>query len=131
RAAVSRLVIAGTEARERKHCFDHFIVILRSEQLIDYVGSGSRQPFESYRSEIFSTVKKHPSLVPLVFAIGLGAAFASCYLVRLATFNIDTSWRKSTCPHPWQKYKQTDKFKMMTVSIDYSKNEFPEERPNI
>ena len=63
-----------------------------------------------------STWKKHPSLIPLWVALGGGMLLAGTYLTRLATRNPDTSWDRKNNPHPWQKMKQTDQYKVMWLN---------------
>ncbi|XP_025080552.1 cytochrome c oxidase subunit NDUFA4-like [Pomacea canaliculata] len=79
-----------------------------------------------------SSLKGHPSLIPLFVCVGTGVAGAAYYLLRLSTRNPDVSWKRDEVnEYPWNAYKPTDQYKFYSPKRDYSKEKFPEERPNI
>jgi len=51
-----------------------------------------------------ASLKKHPSLIPLFVALGLGVGGAAYYTMRLATRCPDVTWNRTTNPEPWQEY---------------------------
>ncbi|XP_051161230.1 cytochrome c oxidase subunit NDUFA4-like [Leptopilina boulardi] len=51
------------------------------------------------------SLKKHPSLIPLYFCLGVGATAVVGYMTRCALKNPDVSWNLKTNPEPWQKYE--------------------------
>jgi len=78
-----------------------------------------------------ASLAHHRALVPLFASIVGGAALSAAYLARLCIKNPDCSWDRKNNPHPWQKMKQTDRYKFMQVSGDYATFKHPEERPDI
>jgi len=50
------------------------------------------------------SLKKHPSLIPLFVSLGIGVAFSTYYVLRLATRNPDITWNRKSNPEPWQHY---------------------------
>jgi len=76
------------------------------------------------------SLKKHPSLVPLLAAVGLGAVGATYYLARLSQ-NTDTSWNKKTNPYPWQNTAFNEQRKFYAARHDYKDLKKPEGRPDI
>ncbi|XP_078094356.1 cytochrome c oxidase subunit NDUFA4-like [Mustelus asterias] len=63
--------------------------------------------------------KRHPSLIPLFFFIGLGASGAGLYLSRLAMFSPDVCWDKTNNPEPWNKLRYNQQYKFVAVNTDY------------
>jgi len=77
------------------------------------------------------SLKKHPSLIPLFFCVGVGVVGASFYVTRLATRCPDVSWDKKKNPEPWQKLGATGQYKFYSPVRDYKSLKYPEERPNL
>ncbi|MPC52076.1 Cytochrome c oxidase subunit NDUFA4 [Portunus trituberculatus] len=51
-----------------------------------------------------SSLKKHPSLIPLYVCLGAGVAMSFFYTVRLATRNPDVTWRHVANPEPQKEW---------------------------
>ncbi|XP_031845303.1 NADH dehydrogenase (ubiquinone) MLRQ subunit [Nomia melanderi] len=66
-----------------------------------------------------ASIKKNPSLIPLFFAVGMGALGATLYLMRLAFTNPDVAWFPKHNAEPWNDYKQKQ-YKFM--SYHYNKD---------
>ncbi|XP_067686444.1 cytochrome c oxidase subunit NDUFA4-like [Haliotis asinina] len=77
-----------------------------------------------------SSLKSHPSLIPLFVATGVGAAAAFFYTMRLATRNPDVCWDRKNNPYPWQQYERRQ-YKFYSPIRDYSKETYPKERPSL
>uniref|UniRef100_A0A1B0DJC1 Uncharacterized protein n=1 Tax=Phlebotomus papatasi TaxID=29031 RepID=A0A1B0DJC1_PHLPP len=77
----------------------------------------------------FSTLKKHPALLPLYACVGLGLSGAIFYVLRNATRNPDVSWNKSSNPEPWQEYSNKQ-YKFYSPVRDYSTIESPAPKYN-
>jgi NADH dehydrogenase (ubiquinone) 1 alpha subcomplex subunit 4 len=76
------------------------------------------------------SLKKHPSLIPLLVCLGGGSIMAFAYTMRLATRNPDVTWDRKNNPYPWQKY-EGKQYKFYAPLIDYKKASHPPERPDI
>ncbi|RZF41000.1 hypothetical protein LSTR_LSTR006303 [Laodelphax striatellus] len=70
-----------------------------------------------------SSLKSHPSLIPLYVCVAVGAAGATFYTLRLATRNPDVSWTKKN-DEPWNEYSNKQ-YKFYSPNLDYSKIESP------
>ncbi|CAN0363162.1 unnamed protein product [Lampetra fluviatilis] len=70
---------------------------------------------------LFSKARKHRSLYPMLFFIGLGLSTAALYTLRLALRNPDISWNKKGNPEPWNNLEPTHQYKFLAVSMDYDK----------
>ncbi|XP_013778386.1 cytochrome c oxidase subunit NDUFA4-like [Limulus polyphemus] len=66
------------------------------------------------------SLRKHPSLVPLVATVGLGVVVASLYLGRLAVKSPEVSWNKKQNPEPWNEYDKKQ-YKFYSPNVDYEK----------
>ncbi|CAL1677594.1 unnamed protein product [Lasius platythorax] len=66
----------------------------------------------------FTSLKKHPALMPLYFCIGLGGAMAFVYTLRLALRNPDVSWSNKKEAEPWNYYKDKQ-YKFYAPQTDY------------
>ncbi|XP_045122047.1 cytochrome c oxidase subunit NDUFA4-like [Portunus trituberculatus] len=66
-----------------------------------------------------SSLKKHPSLIPLYVCLGAGVAMSFFYTVRLATRNPDVTWRHVANPEP-QKEWSDKQYKFYSPVRDYS-----------
>ncbi|GAB0091853.1 cytochrome c oxidase subunit NDUFA4 [Sergentomyia squamirostris] len=71
-----------------------------------------------------SSLKKHPYLIPIYLAAGLGLGAAIFSITRAALRNPDVSWNTKTNPEPWQEYSNKQ-YKLYSPIRDYSKTESP------
>ncbi|KAK3584409.1 hypothetical protein CHS0354_023251 [Potamilus streckersoni] len=78
-----------------------------------------------------ASIKKHPSLIPLFFFVGSGCLFAGLYTLRLCLYSPDVSIDRKNNPFPYLKWDPTHQYKLYSPIRDYSKEEFPKERPKI
>merc|ERR1712071_533653 len=62
------------------------------------------------------SLKKHPSLIPLFVSLGIGVAFSTYYVLRLATRNPDITWNRKSNPEPWQHYADKQ-YKVLLVQL--------------
>ncbi|KAG5328727.1 NDUA4 oxidase, partial [Acromyrmex charruanus] len=75
----------------------------------------------------FTSMKQHPALLPLYFCLGLGAAGAAFYMLRLASRNPDVSWLNKKESEPWNDYKiKQYKFYATKDEISNAKSPAPE-----
>ncbi|XP_076437069.1 cytochrome c oxidase subunit NDUFA4-like [Babylonia areolata] len=77
-----------------------------------------------------SSLKGHPSLIPLFVCVGAGVVGAGYYLTRLSTRSLDVSWKKNDV-QPWNRVGPTYQYKFYSPKRDYSKEASPAERPEI
>lgn len=77
------------------------------------------------------SLKKHPSLIPLLTFLGIGAGMAAFYVARLATRSPDVCWDKKNNPYPWQKKDVNFQYKFYSDKMDYKKLQSPAGRPDI
>ncbi|KAL8608019.1 hypothetical protein ACOMHN_023835 [Nucella lapillus] len=78
-----------------------------------------------------SSLKGHPSLIPLFVCVGAGVVGAGYYLMRLSTRSPDVSWNKRDEVQPWNKLSPTYQYKFYSPKREYAKEAFPEDRPDI
>jgi hypothetical protein len=79
-------------------------------------------------------LKNNYSLIPLVFSLGLGIAFASFHSLRLLTRSPDIMVDKKNNPDPHNKFIKPDgtfvQYKYFSTH-DYTKMKVDEERPKL
>ncbi|XP_026812403.1 cytochrome c oxidase subunit NDUFA4-like [Rhopalosiphum maidis] len=63
------------------------------------------------------SLKKHKSLIPLFFCLGIGMAGAGFYLTRLAMKSPEVTWHPKKNQEPWEEYKQKT-YKFYSTSSD-------------
>lgn len=78
-----------------------------------------------------ASLRSHPSLIPLFVCVGAGAAGAAFYVGRLATRNLDVKWNKSKADYPWNQTGPSYQYKFYSPKRDYSREKFPDERPDV
>ncbi|XP_034944326.1 cytochrome c oxidase subunit NDUFA4 [Chelonus insularis] len=54
----------------------------------------------------FSSLKKHPSLIPIYVCVFAGLVGSVGYLVRLATKSPEVTWLPKKNTEPWEAYKE-------------------------
>ncbi|XP_018366715.1 PREDICTED: cytochrome c oxidase subunit NDUFA4 [Trachymyrmex cornetzi] len=75
----------------------------------------------------FTSMMKHPALLPLYFCVGLGGCGAAFYIFRLAARNPDVSWLNKKESEPWNYYKNKQyKFYATNDEIKNAKSQAPE-----
>lgn len=79
-----------------------------------------------------ASLMKHPSLIPLFLCVGGGGVWATYYTCRLAFKCPDVAWwNKGSGDQPNLSWPINKQYKFMSPTRDYSKETFPEERPDI
>ncbi|XP_015590043.1 cytochrome c oxidase subunit NDUFA4 [Cephus cinctus] len=71
-----------------------------------------------------SSLKKHPSLIPLYACLIAGVGAACAYTIRLAVKNPDVTWNSKKNPVPQEAYKDKQ-YKFISPVRDYSKVKCP------
>ncbi|MBD4896697.1 hypothetical protein GUF81_13650, partial [Xanthomonas citri pv. citri] len=69
-----------------------------------------------------SSLKKHPSLIPLYICLGAGVLLSAGYTLRLATRNPDVCWNRKKDPNEAYREKQ---YKFMNTHIDWNTYQCP------
>uniref|UniRef100_A0A7R9I9U9 NADH dehydrogenase [ubiquinone] 1 alpha subcomplex subunit 4 n=1 Tax=Timema tahoe TaxID=61484 RepID=A0A7R9I9U9_9NEOP len=72
----------------------------------------------------FSSLKRHPALIPLYICVGAGVFGAAFYIVRLATKSPEVTWDRKNNPEPWNEYANKQ-HKFYSPIRDYSNIESP------
>ncbi|XP_018403681.1 PREDICTED: cytochrome c oxidase subunit NDUFA4 [Cyphomyrmex costatus] len=73
------------------------------------------------------SMRKHPTLLPIYFCLGLGAFGAFFYTARLAFQSPDVSWLNKKEAEPWNAYKDKQyKFYATRDEITNAKSPAPE-----
>ncbi|XP_018354800.1 PREDICTED: cytochrome c oxidase subunit NDUFA4 [Trachymyrmex septentrionalis] len=72
----------------------------------------------------FTSMKKHPALLPLYFCVGLGGLGAAFYILRLASRCPDVSWLNKKESEPWNVYT-AKQYKFYTTKGETSDSKSP------
>ncbi|XP_029034682.1 NADH dehydrogenase [ubiquinone] 1 alpha subcomplex subunit 4-like 2 [Osmia bicornis bicornis] len=68
----------------------------------------------------WTTLKKNPMLLPLLFCVGFGTVGSAVCLLRAAVRSPDVAWFPKTNPEPWNEYRDKN-YKFITIQDNLPK----------